>query len=27
VAAQADGWLIRHGQDGFARACERQRAE
>ena len=26
VAAQADGWLIRHGQDGFARACKRQRA-
>ena len=26
VAAQADGWLIRHEQDGFARACKRQRA-
>ena len=26
VAAQADVWLIRHGQDGFARACKRQRA-
>ena len=26
VAAQADGWLIRHGQDGFARAWKWQRA-
>jgi hypothetical protein len=26
VAAQADRWLIRHKQDGFARACKRQRA-
>ena len=26
VAAQADRWLIRHEQDGFARACKRQRA-